>query len=103
MGRAIASWMVKHGAKNLVFASPSGLSKEKARDTVNVLRNQGANVYVFGCDVSDMNQLKEVVAAVQSMPPVRGIIQMAMVIRVGLIYFLHSFLPIPTSRDTDKF
>jgi NAD(P)-dependent dehydrogenase (short-subunit alcohol dehydrogenase family) len=84
LGRAIALWMVDHGARAIIFASPSGAAKQEAKDTIRAIEEQGALVSVFNCDVSDVKHLDTVInQASQSMPPIRGIIQMAMVMRVS--------------------
>ena len=84
LGRAIATWMVYHGARNLVFASRSGLAKQSARDLVDELNSNGAKVAVFTCDVSKMEQLDDLLTQIaETMPPIRGVVQAAMVIKVG--------------------
>jgi NAD(P)-dependent dehydrogenase (short-subunit alcohol dehydrogenase family) len=86
LGRAIALWMVHHGARAIIFASPSGAAKPEANDTVRALEEQGTLVSVFNCDVSDVKRLDTVIhQASQSMPPIRGVIQMAMVMRVSTL------------------
>lgn len=73
IGRATALWMLKHGAKNFIFASPSGLDKQKSREVVTLLRNQGAHVSVFKCDISSTTGLEHLLAVCrQDMPPFRG-------------------------------
>ena len=83
LGRAIAVWMIRNGAKNLIFASRSGLAKQSARDVVAHLQDQGAKVAVFECDISDSEQVAHMVAQSEKrMPPIRGLIQGAMILRV---------------------
>ncbi|KAK9350529.1 hypothetical protein V1523DRAFT_428941 [Lipomyces doorenjongii] len=80
IGRAIALYMVEHGARNLIFASRSGASNEKARDCVAQLRARGANVAVFACDVSESADVDKVLEeCARTMPPIRGLIHAAMV------------------------
>lgn len=82
LGRAIASWMVRCGAKNLIFASRSGLAKQSAQTLVKDLEAQGTRIEVFNCDVSQVEQLDDLLArSAETMPPIRGVIQAAMVIR----------------------
>lgn len=91
IGRAMALWMTEHGAKNLIFANRSGLSRQEARDTVNLLQQRGTNVLVYSCDVSKPEQVSALVKESSvSMPPIRGAIQSAMVLRV-------SYTPVPSS------
>ncbi|KAL9069652.1 MAG: hypothetical protein Q9157_006092 [Trypethelium eluteriae] len=81
LGRAIAQWMIYHGARSLIFLSPSGSSKPAAKDTVRILEDQGVKVTVFACDVGDIEAFQNVMEDLQHLPPVCGIIQMAMVMR----------------------
>ncbi|KAE8212552.1 hypothetical protein CF327_g3816 [Tilletia walkeri] len=52
LGRSLAQWMVRKGARKLSFLSRSGDSKPEARDTVDWLRERGIAVEVFKGDVS---------------------------------------------------
>ncbi|KAL6715297.1 hypothetical protein ACLMJK_007562 [Lecanora helva] len=82
VGRATAGWMIEHGAKNLIFANRSGLARQDAKDAIQALQHQGANVTVYPCDVCDSAQLDNLIAqSSKSMPPIRGVIQSAMVLR----------------------
>ena len=86
IGRATAFWMIKHGARNLIFASPSGLEKEKAKEGVALLKEQGAKVAVYNCDVSKIEDVDRVLERCKSeMPPIRGMIHAAMVSKVRKI------------------
>nr|QTE76000.1 ScyPKS [Scytalidium album] len=86
IGRATALWMIEHGAKNLIFANRSGLASQEARDTIDALKSKGASAAVYSCDVSKSEALAELVAeSSKSMPPIRGVIQGAMVLRDGLL------------------
>ncbi|KAI4150924.1 MAG: hypothetical protein LQ340_003808, partial [Diploschistes diacapsis] len=86
LGRSIAHWMVSKGAKHIVFASRSGLSPSNtsAQHLVQSLRSLGATVSVHACDVShkaQLNTLLSSLAADPTSPPIRGVINAAMVIR----------------------
>ncbi|KAL9112432.1 MAG: hypothetical protein Q9227_003274 [Pyrenula ochraceoflavens] len=82
IGRAVARWMINNGARNLIFVNRSGLSRQEARDSVEALENQGAKVWVSACDVTDSEQLSQAVSESSSkMPPIRGVIHTAMVLR----------------------
>ncbi|KAK2009421.1 KR domain-containing protein, partial [Colletotrichum eremochloae] len=82
LGRSLATEFVACGARNIAFVSRSGDSKPEAKTTVDQLVARGANVTVYRADVSDeasftaaMRQCSE------EMPPIKGVIQMAMVLR----------------------
>ncbi|OKP15072.1 Lovastatin diketide synthase LovF [Penicillium subrubescens] len=82
IGRAIAFWMVEHGAKYLILVNRSGLSTETARSTVQLLRDKGVEVAVHGCDISDEQAFKEMYTEIlRTVPPIKGVIQGAMILK----------------------
>ncbi|OQE83792.1 hypothetical protein PENNAL_c0030G06593 [Penicillium nalgiovense] len=82
IGRATALWMVSRGARHLVFLNRSGFESAAARDTVSALQAAGCTATVFACDVADAAQLASTLdKARQQLPPIRGVIQGAMVLR----------------------
>ncbi len=84
LGRSIGRWMVRNGARNLVFCSRSGDSSPEAKQTIRDLQEEGATVLAYACDIADETRLQQVVDEVSNkMPRVRGIIQSAMVLRVS--------------------
>ena len=83
IGRATAIWMLEHGARHFIFASPSGADKEKARETIELLRQRGARVLVFKCDISNATDLDRLLEDCgRNMPPIRGMIHAALVSKV---------------------
>jgi NAD(P)-dependent dehydrogenase (short-subunit alcohol dehydrogenase family) len=84
LGRSIATWMVKNGAKNIVLLSRSGVLRGKPKEQTDALNEAGANVVVRRCDVTNRADVKELVSeGLSGMPPVRGIIHGAMVLHVS--------------------
>ena len=83
IGRATASWMLRHGARNFIFASPNGSEKQKAKETVAMLKEHGAHVSVFKCDISNIEELDQLLECIRlDMPPIRGVIHGALVSKV---------------------
>ena len=83
IGRATAFWMLEHGARHFIFASPSGADKEKSRETVALLKQRGAQVSVFKCDISNATDLDRLLEdSGRTMPPIRGMIHAALVSKV---------------------
>ena len=86
IGRATASWMLRHGAKHFIFASPRGSAKQKAKETVALLKEQGAQVTVFKCDISRIDDLDQLLEQSRlDMPPIRGVIHGALVSKVRVL------------------
>lgn len=80
LGKSVATWMVEHGARSLIFLSRSaGLNK---RD-----QNFFEELMSMGCVVSAVagttQNMKDVEKAISSAPyPIKGVVQLAMVLRV---------------------
>lgn len=82
LGRSLATEFVASGARNIAFMARSGDSKPEARITVHQLISHGANVKVYRGDVSDdASFLAAMKQCSEELPPVKGVIQMAMVLR----------------------
>ncbi len=83
MGRSIARWMVSRGARHLILLSRSGLSAPAAQSLADELGGLGVTVAAPSCDVSDDKALKSALGECTrlGMPPVKGCIQGAMVLR----------------------
>jgi len=75
--------MVQQGAGNVVFLSRSGTKKPEAKTVIAELTLKGAKVATYECDVSNSQQVQDVVRqCAQEFPPIRGVIQGAMVLKV---------------------
>ena len=74
--------MTDHGARHLIFASRSGVAKQEANELVKVLKEKGVTVAVYSCDIGDPSQLAYSLAQTDHMPPIRGVIQGAMVLHI---------------------
>ena len=88
LGRSIGQWMASHGAVNIVFISRSGLQKAKAQETVKELSSCGVKATVFASDICDIGALEKVFKeCADNLPPIRGVIQAAMVVEVSIVPF----------------
>lgn len=87
--------MVRQGARNIIFLSRSGDKKPEARKTIEELVQKGVKVTAYSCDVGNAEQVEEVLRkSAEEYPPIRGVIQGAMVLKVCLSL-------IPTSGLSD--
>lgn len=83
IGRAAALWMLNNGARNFIFASRSGLDRQKSRDTIALLRDQGARTFVSRCDISKADDVDRLLRECRTeMPPIRGMLHGALVSKV---------------------
>lgn len=79
IGRSLAEWMLRRGARRLAFLSRSGVDKQDAKDTVAWLKAKGVELSVIRGDVAEMDTVFEVVQ--QLGDNLAGIFQAAMVLR----------------------
>ncbi|KAF1962478.1 hypothetical protein CC80DRAFT_499849 [Byssothecium circinans] len=82
LGRSLALDFIAAGCRYLAFVSRSGDSKLEAKAVVDDLAGHGAQVKVFRGDVSDEGSfLAAMEQCSQQFPPIKGVVQMAMVLR----------------------
>ena len=79
LGRAISTWMVDHGARELLFLSRSAGASSKDDAFVNELQSMGCEVKLVQGDVTKLEDVKRAVA--EATHPLKGVIQMSMVLR----------------------
>lgn len=84
LGRKMAEWMVRKGARHLVLLSRSGTLRGQAAAQIEALRNAGANIVVRSCNVSSKVDVDDLILrGLSNLPPVRGVIHGAMVLHVS--------------------
>lgn len=85
IGLDIASWMPQKGARHIVLVSRSGAATEMAQNTIHDLKQQGVTVDVCRCDISSQQSVEENLSPLLSdLPPTRGVVYGAMVLRVSI-------------------
>lgn len=73
-------------AKNIIVLSRSGLQSESSRAFAEELKKDGVKLVGQSCDIYDAKQLQEALRLCErDMPPIRGVIQAAMVLKVKAI------------------
>lgn len=76
-------WLLSKGAKNLVLVSRSGTIQGKLREMIDEFSPLGANIVVKKCDVAIPTAVNSLInEELKDMPPVKGVIHGAMVLRV---------------------
>ncbi|KAK2803808.1 hypothetical protein FQN49_008866, partial [Arthroderma sp. PD_2] len=79
LGRSISVWMVQHGAKNLTFLSRNAGGGRHDQDFVREIESMGCTVQLARGDVTNIDDIARVVDG--ALAPLRGIVQMSMVLR----------------------
>ncbi|OJK00237.1 hypothetical protein ASPACDRAFT_28570 [Aspergillus aculeatus ATCC 16872] len=83
IGSRICEWMVKRGARHLLILSRN----TRRRPFVTGLQQRGCTIRLHACDIADEGRLQAVLGQCQEdgMPPIRGVIQAAMVLKDTLV------------------
>ncbi|WP_436844037.1 type I polyketide synthase [Streptomyces subrutilus] len=86
LGELAARHLVsRHGVRHLVLASRRGPDAEGAAELVADLAEQGAEVSVVACDVSDRGQVEALLASVPAEHPLTGVVHTAGVFHPGVV------------------
>ena len=85
IGRSIARWLVRCGATHLVLLSRSGpAGSQKRQALLEELEGKGVHVRSPACDIARLSSLQKVIEECkETMPPIKGVFQASMVLRVG--------------------
>lgn len=81
LGRAVATWMVEHGARVLVFLSRSAREDQARQDFLVDLRSQGCQVLLVPGSVTSLEDVQRAVDLAGAIQPLGGSINMSMVLR----------------------
>lgn len=84
LGRSIVPWMVKNGARYIFLLSRSGSSNGSLASVCRDAATAGATVRIVACDVSDRDQVANVLKDARGVAPIAGVIHGALVLRVCL-------------------
>ena len=83
LGQKIIHFLANHGAKNILVLSRRNLGQKERNDLEEKLSSSGAIVRIETCNIAKLNETQDVAArCLRSMPPVKGVIQAAMVLQV---------------------
>jgi NADPH:quinone reductase-like Zn-dependent oxidoreductase/acyl carrier protein len=85
LGLLVARWLVERGARNLVLVGRSGINSTTQK-RIQELEQLGAKIVVAQADVSQREQLAQVLGEIeQSLPPLRGVIHAAGILDDGVL------------------
>ncbi|KAI9818135.1 MAG: Type I Iterative PKS [Pycnora praestabilis] len=80
LGRFVCQWMVANGAKKLIVISRSGLDSKEAHDTHASINASKAVMQVIKADACDRIAVAAAFANVRLSSPIKGVINMAMLL-----------------------
>ncbi|MGO1050364.1 type I polyketide synthase [Crossiella sp. CA198] len=81
LGAHIARWAATNGAERLVLLSRKGPEAEGVAELTAELNDLGAEVTVAACDVTNRDQLAEVINAIPARQPLTGVVHAAGIAR----------------------
>ncbi|KAI5457747.1 hypothetical protein BGZ63DRAFT_474832 [Mariannaea sp. PMI_226] len=82
IGRSIARRLVLLGARHIVLLSRKGAVTNEIRSLVQECKDMGASIYIEKCDATDYSQVRTLIEGLEkSLPPIRGLIHAAMVLK----------------------
>ncbi|KAK7992235.1 polyketide synthase [Apiospora saccharicola] len=88
IGRCLCEWLVLRGAKNLIVLSRNARPQRFLSEITQIADAAGLGsieIRPVACDVSDEAHLVVALASCRDMPPIRGVIQGAMVLQDALL------------------
>lgn len=80
LGRSIAIWMVERGARSLIFLSRSAGRSDVSKALFREIESMGCSVTAVAGRVDQIGDVQEAIRQAKS--PIKGMIQLAMVLRV---------------------
>ncbi|KAJ5508897.1 hypothetical protein N7527_011040 [Penicillium freii] len=81
VGRAIALWMIEQGVRHVLVVSRNAASHPDTVQLIDDTRADECNLYIRDCNVADeASFLKLLDDYAETMPPIRGVVQAAMVL-----------------------
>ncbi|KAF2788729.1 putative polyketide synthase [Melanomma pulvis-pyrius CBS 109.77] len=84
LGRVIAIWMARHGARHLVMLSRNAWEDPRHQKCVNELEELGCSTIVVKGSVENPSDVEKTISA--SNKPIRGVMHLAMVLRDSPIF-----------------
>ncbi|RYC55767.1 hypothetical protein CHU98_g10440 [Xylaria longipes] len=80
IGLNLASWMIDHGAHNIVLLGRSGSSGPEVQKLLKQYEGTDVRVRALACDVSSRTALANVLENIKDLPPVRGVVHSALLL-----------------------
>lgn len=72
--------MVDHGATHILAISRRGISSSKAQQLCDFIRDSGNTLQVFKADACDRKAMSQILRDVRAKAPIKGTVNMAMVL-----------------------
>lgn len=83
IGRSLAAWMVREGARNIILLGKSGSSNPKVSKLLKQYEGTNIRMRAIACDVGSRGDLVRAAGAITDLPPVGDVIHGALYLRVS--------------------
>jgi NAD(P)-dependent dehydrogenase (short-subunit alcohol dehydrogenase family) len=83
IGRSVAEHFARLGAKSLILISRHAESQPQSKALIKALNQAGCDIRIRNCDVGNALDFARVLKECSDIPPIRGVIQAAMVLSVS--------------------
>lgn len=84
IGRSMAKWMSSKGARHIVLTSRNASISNEIQTLIEQVSVAGTHIHVKACDISDSVSVEKLVKeGLTGLPPIRGVVHGAMVLRVS--------------------
>lgn len=84
MGKEVCKWMIPRGARNIALLGRSRREDQDSHAFLEAMNASGARVNYYRADVGDAVSLRAALeACARDLPPVKGVVHGAMVLRVS--------------------
>ena len=90
LGRSMATWMVEHGATDLILLSRRAGKDEESQNLSHELEQMGCSVHLVAGSVENPDDIERAVASTKK--TIKGVFQLAMVLKVSLLNDLNNFI-----------
>lgn len=85
LGLKVANWLVTQGVRHLVLAGRRGIATPVAQAAVTQFEQAGVQVCVLNADVTQPADVARLIAACQTLGPLRGVVHAAGVLADGVL------------------
>jgi hypothetical protein len=87
LGRKITVWLAVHGAGHVVTLSRGTPKEDIRRELENRVEQAGGTLHIVKCDILDELSVLNAANYCSNLPPVRGVVNGGMVLRVSTLRF----------------
>lgn len=86
IGLDLTYWLIEHGARYIVVLGRSGGSGPEVRKLLAKYAGTDVTVRALSCNVGVRDELVKVMEAIADLPPVKGVVQSALLLSVSFVY-----------------